>query len=151
MRKRALAAIDETLPALADATGTRVPLQARLELLNGLSALLNNALTAPALAAQGSDAPGDATAGDTPAATADAADKPHVQQQQQQQLAPPPAAGALDASDIHMLLRWLDALVRHPVGEGDVSPVPGLLPPVQRQAMAVLAHLAGPVRCLART
>jgi hypothetical protein len=33
--------------------------------------------------------------------------------------------------------------VRHPVGADDVTPVPGVLPPVQKAALAALAQVSG--------
>jgi hypothetical protein len=41
------------------------------------------------------------------------------------------------------LLRWLEAFVRHPLGADDVTPVPGLLPPVQKTALTALGQVCG--------
>jgi hypothetical protein len=48
--------------------------------------------------------------------------------------------GAFDLADMQLLLRWLDALARHPTGADDVTPVPGVLPPVQKLVLQILAH-----------
>jgi len=50
---------------------------------------------------------------------------------------------AFDLEDLQALLRWLDGFVRHPVGADDVTPVPGVLPPVQKAALAALGQVAG--------
>jgi hypothetical protein len=48
--------------------------------------------------------------------------------------------GAFDLADMQLLLKWLDALARHPTGADDVTPVPGVLPPVQKLVLQILAH-----------
>jgi hypothetical protein len=48
--------------------------------------------------------------------------------------------GAFDLADMQLLLRWLNALARHPTGADDVTPVPGVLPPVQKLVLQILAH-----------
>lgn len=47
-----------------------------------------------------------------------------------------------DAEDVRALLKWLDAFARHPLGADDAPPVPGVLPPVQKAALAVLGQVA---------
>jgi hypothetical protein len=49
--------------------------------------------------------------------------------------------GAFDLADMQLLLKWLNALARHPTGADDVTPVPGVLPPVQKLVLQILAHL----------
>lgn len=46
-----------------------------------------------------------------------------------------------DLQDTLLLLKWVDAFVRYPVGADDVTPVHGVLPPVQKSVLAVLGHL----------
>ncbi|WIA43332.1 hypothetical protein OEZ86_009826 [Tetradesmus obliquus] len=91
--KRALAATDEAVIAMS-VHNTRVPLQARSELLTGLAAVL---------ASQGPE-------------------------------------GAFDHADMQLLLKWMDGLARHPTGADDVTPVPGVLPPVQKLVLQILGH-----------
>jgi hypothetical protein len=53
---------------------------------------------------------------------------------------------AFDLEDLQALLRWLDAFIRYPLGGDDVTPVPGVLPAVQKAALAALSQVAsGPV------
>eukprot|EP00775_Hariotina_reticulata_P011566 gene11566-11710_t len=91
--KRTLQAIDDAVKVMA-VPNTRVPLQARSELLTGLSAV-------------------------------------YVAQAPE---------GAFDLPDMQMLLHWLSDLARHPTGADDVTPVPGVLPPVQKLVLQILGH-----------
>lgn len=48
--------------------------------------------------------------------------------------------GIFDLADMKLLLKWLAALARYPVGADDVTPVPGVLPPVQKLVLQTFAH-----------
>lgn len=41
---------------------------------------------------------------------------------------------------MQLLLKWMDGLARHPTGADDVTPVPGVLPPVQKLVLQILGH-----------
>lgn len=48
---------------------------------------------------------------------------------------------AFDLEDLQALLKWLDVFVRYPLGADDVTPVPGVLPPIQKAALAALGQV----------
>lgn len=50
---------------------------------------------------------------------------------------------AFDLEDLQALLKWLEAFVRYPLAVDDVTPVPGVLPPVQKAALSALGHICG--------
>lgn len=49
----------------------------------------------------------------------------------------------LDLADTQLLLKWMDALARYPTGADDVTPVPGVLPPVQKLVLQILGQFTG--------
>ena len=62
------------------------------------------------------------------------------------------ATTAFDLEDTEALLRWSNAFARYPLGVDDVSPVSGVLPPVQKLVLQLLSQLS-PVsgtRCIFR-
>jgi hypothetical protein len=50
--------------------------------------------------------------------------------------------GGFDLEDTEALLRWCAGLARCPLGVDDVTPVPGVLPPVQKLVLQLLGHLS---------
>jgi hypothetical protein len=52
------------------------------------------------------------------------------------------ATSAFDVEDTEALLRWCNAFARYPLGADDVTPVPGVLPPVQKLVLQLLGQLS---------